>query len=233
MNYPGNIRKSGVVIVLYDVLLWDLDGTLTDNKEGITRSVQYALERLDYPLPDADDLDWIIGPPLKESFKILLQSTDETLLNRAITLYRERYREIGLYENIVYPGIPELLSLLKDKGCSHFLSTSKPQVFAERILQYFSLDQYFNVIMGSDLMGQFVEKDVLIAEVLKNVPLVLRSKTVMIGDRRYDVFGARANQIDVISVGYGYGTVEELCVAAPNYIVPSVEGLKELLSRQN
>lgn len=213
----------------YDVLLWDLDGTLTDNKKGITLSIQYALERLNYPLPEADDLDWIIGPPLIDSFKTLLQTTEETLLNRAIMLYRERYREIGLYENIVYPGIPELLSQLKEKGCTQLLSTSKPQVFAERILQHFSLDHYFNVIMGSDLNGQFVEKDLLIAEALKNVPAVLRSKTVMIGDRKYDVHGARANHIDVISVGYGYGTIEELRVAVPNYIVPSVRGLKELL----
>jgi len=215
--------------VRYDVLLWDLDGTLTDNKEGITLSVRYALKRLDYPLREADDLDWVIGPPLKESFKTLLQTTDEAQLNRAITLYRERYREIGLYENIVYPGIPELLSQLKEKGCTHLLATSKPRVFAERILQHFSLDHYFSVIMGSGLNGQFEEKDVLIAEVLNNVPAVLRSKTAMIGDRRYDVHGARANHIDAISVGYGYGTIEELRIAAPNYIVPSVRALKELL----
>ena len=214
----------------YDVLLWDLDGTLTDPKVGITLSVQYALNQLDYPLCEADDLDWIIGPPLKESFKTLLQTTDETLLNRAITIYRERYQEIGLYENIVYPGIPELLVQLKEKGCMHLLATSKPRVFAERILQHFSMDSYFSVIMGSELNGQFVEKDVLIAEVLKKVPAGSRSKTVMIGDRRYDVQGARANGIDVISVGYGYGTIEELNAASPDFIVPSVSDLEKLLN---
>ena len=213
----------------YDVLLWDLDGTLTDPKEGIALSVQYALSRLDYPLPKIDDLDWIIGPPLKESFKTLFQTTDEGLLNQAITIYRERYREIGLYENIVYPGIPELLSQSKEKGCINLLATSKPRVFAEKILQHFLLDTYFSVIMGSDLNGAFVEKDALIAEVLKKVPASLLQKTVMIGDRRYDVHGARANNIDVISVGYGYGTAEELRVAAPNYIAPSVRDLQEYL----
>jgi len=213
----------------YDVLLWDLDGTLTDSKEGITLSVQYALKKLDYPVPKVDDLDWIIGPPLKESFKILLKTTDEAILNTAIAIYRERYEEVGLYENIVYPGIPELLSQLQEKGCRHLLATSKPRVFAERIMKHFLLESYFSVIMGSELNGTFVEKDALIAEVLKKVPWVLRSKTVMIGDRWYDVHGARANNIDVVSVGYGYGTAEELRVAAPDHLAPSVRELKELL----
>ena len=213
----------------YDVLLWDLDGTLTDPKEGITLSVQYALNRLGYPFQETDDLGWIIGPPLKESFKILLQTMDETLLDRAITIYRERYQEIGLYENILYPGILELIAQLKEKGCLHLLATSKPRVFAKKILQHFSLDSYFSVIMGSELNGQFVEKDVLIAEVLKKAPADSRSRTVMIGDRRYDVEGARANGIDVISVGYGYGTFEELSLAAPDFIVPSVRDLEKLL----
>lgn len=214
----------------YNVLLWDLDGTLTDPKEGITRSVQYALERLDYPFREADDLDWMIGPPLIESFKILFQTTDETILNRAISIYRERYRELGLYENNVYPGIPELLAQLKENGCRHLVATSKPKVFAEKILQHFSLDAYFSVIMGSELNGQFVEKDCLIAEVLKTVPASARSKTVMIGDRSYDVHGARCNQIDIISVGYGYGTGEELRAASPDYIVQSVADLGKLLN---
>ena len=219
----------GGMLLHYNVLLWDLDGTLTDPKEGITRSVQYALKKLDYPLCKADDLEWMIGPPLKESFKTLFQTTDEVILNQAISIYRERYREIGLYENIVYPGIPDLLAQLKDKGCSHLLATSKPRVFAEKILQHFLLDSYFSVIMGSELNGQFVEKDCLIAEVLKTMPAGSRSKTVMIGDRSYDVHGARANHIDVISVGYGYGTGEELRVASPDFIVQSVAGLGKLL----
>lgn len=213
----------------YNVLLWDLDGTLTDPKVGITLSVQYALSQLGYPLPKVDDLDWVIGPPLRESFKILLQTTEDALVERAITLYRERYREVGLYENIVYPGIPELLSLLKDKGCLHMLATSKPRVFAEKILQHFLIDPYFSMIMGSELDGQFVEKEDLIREVLKSVPSELRSKTVMIGDRSFDVHGAKANHIDIISVGYGYGTIEELNKANPNYIVQSVKDLRNLL----
>lgn len=213
----------------YDVLLWDLDGTLTDPKEGITRSVQYALKQLDYSIPEADALDWVIGPPLKESFKTLLQTTDDSLLNQAIVLYRERFQEIGLYENIVYPGIPELLLQLKAKGCKHLLATSKPRVFAEKILQHFLLEQYFDAIMGSELNGQFVEKEDLIREVLKKAPKGSLSKTVMIGDRRYDVQGARANDIEVISVGYGYGTVEELHAADPDFIVSSVQDLGKLL----
>ncbi|HBV89215.1 MAG TPA: HAD family hydrolase [Desulfosporosinus sp.] len=213
----------------YDIILWDLDGTLTDPKEGITRSVQFALKQLNYPIPEADDLDWVIGPPLKESFKLLLQSTDDKLLTQAVLLYRERFQDLGLYENFVYPGISELLFKLKQQGCKNLLATSKPRVFAEKILQHFSLQEYFDVIMGSELSGQFVEKDALIGEVLKKAPTNLRSRTVMVGDRKYDVEGARANHIDVISVGYGYGTIEELQDAKPDFIVSSVQDLEKLL----
>jgi phosphoglycolate phosphatase len=214
--------------MLFDTLLWDLDGTLTDPKKGITRSVQFSLQKLGAAYPDEDALEWVIGPPLKESFKILLQTSDDVLLNQAVTYYRERYREIGMYENIVYPGIPELLAQLKDKGCQHFLATSKPTIFAEKILQHFSLDKYFSVMMGSELDGQFVEKEDLIREVLKRVPN--RSLPVMIGDRRYDVQGARSNGIAIISVGYGYGTIEELEAASPDYFVSNVQELGNLLS---
>ena len=217
----------------YEVLLWDLDGTLTDPKEGITRSVQYALNQLNYPSPEADNLVWVIGPPLKESFKTLLQTTDEALLNQAVGFYRERFQEKGLYENIVYPGISELLLQLKEEGCKHLLATSKPRVFAKKILQHFSLDTYFDVIMGSELNGRFVEKEALIEEVLKKAPISSRSRTVMIGDRKYDVHGARANHIDVISVGYGYGTIEELQAVHPDFIVPSVQELGRLLFQQD
>lgn len=216
----------------YNVLLWDLDGTLTDPKVGITLSVQYALSQLNYPLPNVDDLDWIIGPPLRASFRTLLQTTEEALVEKAIALYRERYQDIGLFENVVYPGIPDLLFDLKEKGCKHMLATSKPRVFAEKILQHFLLDSYFSVIMGSELNGRLVEKEVLISEVLKNVPSDRRSKTVMIGDRKYDVDGARANNIEVISVGYGYGTEEELHNAKPNFWVQSVEDLGNLLMKK-
>lgn len=213
----------------YDVLLWDLDGTLTDPKVGITLSVQQALKRLKYPFPEADRLEWVIGPPLKDSFRILLQTTEIDLVDQAIALYRERYQTIGLYENVVYPGIPELLGRLKEQGCKHLLATSKPRIFAEKILQHFALESYFSVIMGSELNGQFAEKEALIAEVLKKVPAGSRSKTVMIGDRSYDVRGARANQIDVISVGYGYGSIEELQEASPNFIAPSVKDIEKIL----
>ncbi|WP_088226598.1 HAD hydrolase-like protein [Desulfosporosinus sp. FKB] len=213
----------------FDNLLWDLDGTLTDPKPGITRSVQYALQKLGFAYPHEDELEWVIGPPLKASFKVLLQSDNEDLITKAVTFYRERFQEIGMYENMVYPGIPELLDLLKEKGCQHFLATSKPKVFAEKILQHFSLNDSFSEIMGSELSGRFVEKDDLIREVLKSVSPQSRSKTVMIGDRLYDVQGARANNIKVISVGYGYGTFEELETAAPDYFVSSVQDLKQLL----
>ncbi|AFM40800.1 putative phosphatase [Desulfosporosinus acidiphilus SJ4] len=213
----------------YQILLWDLDGTLTDPKQGITRSVQYALQKLGFPYPHEDELEWVIGPPLMDSFRVLLETEDNDLLTTALDFYRERFREIGMFENKVYPGIPELLASLKGKGCQHFLATSKPKIFAAEILKHFSLKDYFSKIMGSELNGKFVEKEDLIREVLQGVPQELRSKTVMIGDRRYDVQGARSNHIEVISVGYGYGTNEELELAAPDYLVSSVRELERLL----
>lgn len=213
----------------YNILLWDLDGTLTDSKEGITRSVQYSMQKLGYPIPAADDLHWVIGPPLKESFKVLLNTADEALLSRAVGLYRERFQDLGLYENIVYPGIPDLLLGLKEQGCRHFLATSKPRVFAEKILRHFGLKEHFEHIMGSELDGRLVDKESVIAEVLKIFPQEARIKAVMIGDRKYDVQGARANGIEVIAVGYGYGTGEELRQAGADWLAPSVRALGELL----
>lgn len=219
----------GVITLRYGVFLWDLDGTLTDPKVGITLSVQYALKSLGFSSPEADCLEWVIGPPLKDSFRILLKSTDVDLLDQAVMLYRERYQEVGLYENVVYPGISDLLAKLKEQGGCHLLATAKPKVFAEKILQHFNLAAYFKVIMGSELDGRFVEKDALIAEVLKKAPAGSKTRVVMIGDRCYDVWGARTNQIQVISVGYGYGTMDELQKAGPDFIAPEVEDLARIL----
>lgn len=215
--------------MLYDILLWDLDGTLTDPKEGITRCVQYALEKMGHPYPSTDELEFVIGPPLSHSFEILLNTKDKDVIEQALALYRERYGAKGMFENTLYPGIPDLLAALQADGCMNVLATSKPLVFADQILKHFNLDSYFKLIMGSRLNGELVDKGDLIREILRQLNISDRKRIVMIGDRRYDVKGARKNGIDVISVAYGYGSMSELQEAGPDYLVPGIDALKEFL----
>lgn len=213
----------------FNYILWDLDGTLTDPKTGITSSVQYAMRKMGYPVPESDQLEWVIGPPLKESFIHLLETQNEALLQEAVKHYRERFRELGMYENEVYPEIPELLADLIGKGKTLLIATSKPRVFAELILEHFHLNRFFSKVIGSELDGRLSDKSELIFEALKSVPDSEYANTVMIGDRSFDIEGARKNRIAVISVAYGYGSKEELEQAEPDYIVESVEELRGFL----
>lgn len=199
-------------------VFFDLDGTLTDPRIGITKSLQYALEKLGEPVPDTDALLWCIGPPLKESFARLLNTEDESLAEKAISYYRERYGEIGKYENEVYESIPETLSKLKETECRLYVVTSKPLVYAKDILHHFRLSEYFDDIYGSELGGRFNDKGDLITHILACEP-VESAHCLMVGDRRHDIIGAKKNGIKSIGVTYGYGTREELAEAGADYIV--------------
>ncbi len=212
--------------MIYKYLLWDLDGTIMNSKKGIVRCIQYALESLNHPCPPEQELDWVIGPPLFDSFYKLLDTEDENLVNEAIRLYRERYRTKGMYEHEVFLGVRELLSDLHGQGFINLLATSKAQVFADQILNHFNLKSYFSGGHGSELNGHLGEKKALINAVLKQVPEGDRGQCLMIGDRFYDVCGAKENQIDVMAVGYGYGSREELTEAGATYYCTSVEELR-------
>ncbi|MEP0872566.1 HAD family hydrolase [Trichocoleus desertorum AS-A10] len=190
-------------------ILFDLDGTLTDPKLGITCSIQYALSELGYPSPAVDDLLWCIGPPLQQSFATLLDTSDKVLINRAITLYRDRYATIGLFENSLYPQIVETLETLRAAGYQTLVATSKPQVYAIRIVEHFKLSTLFDGVYGSGLDGTRSEKDALIAHILKTEQLA-SGNAVMVGDRQHDMIGAKRNRMSAIGITYGYGTVEEL-----------------------
>jgi phosphoglycolate phosphatase len=190
-------------------ILFDLDGTLTDPKPGITRSIQYALSELGYPSPTADDLLWCIGPPLQQSFATLLQTSDKVLIDRAVKLYRDRYATIGLFENSLYPQILETLETIRAAGYQTLIATSKPHVYAIRIVEHFKLATLFDGVYGSELDGTRSEKDALIAYILKTEQLA-PDHTVMVGDRKHDMIGAKRNRIGAIGITYGYGTVEEL-----------------------
>lgn len=215
---------------MYEIILFDLDGTLTDPKVGITLSIQYALEKMGIKEEDPDVLTPFIGPPLLESFKEIYHMSDQEAA-QAIAYYRERFSVTGLYENKVYGGMEELLDSLKKQGRKLIVATSKPTEFSVKILEHFGLKQYFAVIVGSNFDGTRTEKSDVIQFALAGENITDLSKVVMIGDRKYDVDGAKKNHIDVIAVSYGYGSQEELAAADPNYIVSSVAELTSLLGK--
>jgi len=208
------------------IALFDLDGTLTDPKAGITRSTQYALERLGRPVPEADALTWMIGPPLIASFTRLLSEPAEAA--EAVRLYRERYSDVGMFENEVYPGIPALLQNLQEKGIRLYVATSKLQVFARRILDHFELSRFFIEIYGSELDNRNADKRDLIRHVLAQERFD-PAHAVMIGDREHDAIGAKANGIASIGVTWGYGSRQELLDAGAACLVDDPHGLEEAI----
>ncbi len=195
-------------------ILLDLDGTLTDPKIGIHSCIRYAMEKMGQPLADDTDLDWTIGPPLKASFIQLLNSADDALAEQALAFYRERFSTIGLYENELYPHVIETLKALVERGYNLYLATAKPQVFAIRILEHFELLDYFTKPYGSELTGERTNKGDLIHYILQQEQLV-PEHCMMVGDREYDILGARRNGIETIAVTYGYGTDAEIAQATP------------------
>lgn len=198
-------------------ILFDLDGTLTDPKEGITRSIQHALKKLDQPVPDADNLLWCIGPPLLQSFESLIDPNEPHLAHKALILYRERFNRVGKFENNVYPDIIELLEQLKLEGYTLFVATSKPAVFARQIVAHFNLSPFFDKVFGSRLSGELGEKNELIQHILDQKQL-RTDQTVMVGDRKYDIIGAKACQVATIGVTYGYGSVDEIHTAGADTV---------------
>ena len=199
-----------------DAIFFDLDGTLTNPKPGITRSIQYALQKLDHPtMPTEDELTWCIGPPLRASFVRLLGA--ETSADLAVTYYRERFSDVGLYENGVYDGIADVLTSLCASGHKLFVATSKPHVFAERIIDHFGLRNHFERVFGSELDGTRVDKSHLLEYALKQAA-VDPAKTLMIGDRSHDMIGAKNNGMKGIGVLYGYGSRDELLQAGAHQV---------------
>jgi phosphoglycolate phosphatase len=190
-------------------LLFDLDGTLTDPFTGITKCISYALDMLDIKLPPRQSLRWCIGPPLKDSFAKLLASDDDALTDKAVAFYRERFGTVGLFENEVYDGIPEVLEDLQKNGHTLYVATSKPAVYAERIIDHFGLQRYFKRVFGSELDGTRSDKTSLISHILQR-ELIEPSETSMIGDREHDIIGAIENGICGFGVLWGYGTKDEL-----------------------
>ncbi len=214
-----------------EYLIFDLDGTLTDPKIGITTCVQYALKEFGIEETDPDKLTPFIGPPLKESFMEFYDMSEEQA-KKAVEKYRERFAEVGLFENKVYAGIPDMLRLLKNRGAHLAIASSKPTVYVERILEHFHIKQYFEVIVGSELDGRRVNKDEVLREALRRLfghQRIEYEKVLMIGDRKFDIEGAKSMNVESVGVAYGYGSVEELKDARADYIVLDVKELQKLL----
>ena len=199
-------------------LLLDLDGTLTDSRPGITRSIDHALTRLGLPVPSEAELVQLIGPPLKQTFARLLPDPTEVNVDEAVTLFRERFADIGIFENSVYSGIPESLEKLLSDGYHLFLATSKPQIFARRILKHFNLDHLFQGVYGSEMDGTRQDKANLIEHLLETEKINCK-EAVMIGDRSHDIIGGIANNLHTIGVLWGYGSKLELESAGVHHLV--------------
>ena len=208
-------------------ILFDLDGTLTDPFEGITKSLQFALSHFGIE-ENQENLKKFIGPPLKDAFIEFYNFSDKQT-EKAIEKYRERFSVKGLYENKVYDGIPELLKALKDAGKVIILATSKPIEMAEIIMHYFGLSEYFDFLAGSTLNGDRHTKSAVIGYALEQMKITDTSQAVMVGDRKFDIFGAKDFDITTIGVLYGYGNKAEFEVAKADYICESIKNVKELL----
>lgn len=209
-------------------LLFDLDGTLSDPREGIVNSILHALAGLQRAAPPADALTRYIGPPLREGFAELLASDDTALIERAIALYRERFAVLGLYENVVYPGVAPLLEALHRQGRALYVVTSKPTVYAERIVAHFGLDGYFRHVYGSGLDGTRGDKAELIGYVLERESLAPEA-ALMIGDREHDALGAARNRVASVGVLWGYGSAGELRRAGAGRLCATPAELAALL----
>jgi phosphoglycolate phosphatase len=201
-------------------ILFDLDGTLSDPVEGITRSIRYSLEQLKLPCPTTVELAAYIGPPLRQTFAALCMSEESALVEQAVALFRERFSTVGLYENRVYDGVPEMLAGLRSLSLNLFVATSKPEVYARKILEHFSLDSYFVEVHGNELSGRLDDKADLLTE-LMGIHKLAPDETMMVGDRRHDVLAAKACGLSSLAVRYGYGSLEELEEAGADYICGS------------
>lgn len=208
-------------------ILFDLDGTLTNPKEGITKCVQYALKHFGIER-ECDELISFIGPPLKEKF-IEYASLSEVEGVKAVEIYRERFAPIGIFENEIYDGIIYLLEELKKQGKTLAIATSKPTVYAEKIAEKYGIMPYLSCLVGSELDGRHTDKAEVVEIAMRKLGASSKS-TIMVGDREHDVIGARKNGVECIGVGYGYGGEDELLKSGALKIADTPYELLKILS---
>ncbi|HEM2541832.1 TPA: HAD family hydrolase [Streptococcus suis] len=212
---------------MYQTILFDLDGTLTDSGQGILNSVAYALEKMGIEEPDTANLNRFIGPPLYESFSRFYQLSPEDTQS-AVDAFRVYFKEKGMFENQLYPGIIPLLEELRTAGKTLVIATSKPEIFAKQILEHFGIAHYFDVIAGASLDSSRISKANVIGYAINQLE-TFPKQAVMIGDREHDIEGARMHQLPAIGVLYGYGNKQEFEKAGATMIVETVQDLKRVL----
>lgn len=215
---------------MYRYCLFDLDGTLTDSSEGICKSIQYSLGKIGIQEDDLQKLEVFIGPPLRYSFKEYYGLEGE-LAEQAIAFYRERYTEVGKYENRPYPGIREMLIHLKAAGAVLAVASSKPELYVEDILRHFDLYELFDYVVGSDLEGKRETKTAVIREAMERMQVTREEQkgVLMVGDRHFDIDGAKELSLDSLGVYYGFAKSGELEAAGADYVVHTVDELEKLL----
>jgi phosphoglycolate phosphatase len=205
-------------------LLFDLDGTLTNPAPGITRSIAYALEKLGHPIPDQATLESFIGPPLRATFGALLATNAAEPIEVAIRLYRERFADVGLFENSPYPGIGDLLRALMEGGKKAVVATSKPHVYAKRIVEHFGFTPFIAGVYGPELDGTNDSKAMIVRLACQD----FGDATTMVGDRAVDIAAGQAMGLRTVAVTYGFGSVAELTAAQPSHVVENVVALRRL-----
>jgi len=213
---------------MFDYYLFDLDGTLTDPKVGIVKSVIYSLESFGISVDDPESLTAFIGPPIRQSFRSFCNFDDENV-EKAVKKFRERYLDVGIYENVMYDGVDRMLQALTEIGKTLIIATSKPIHQAKTVLEYFNLFDYFTFISGSEVTGERSDKSEVILYALEQNNIDDLSRCVMIGDRKYDIIGAKTVGLKSIGVLYGHGDYAELSDACADYIVKNVDELSSLL----
>lgn len=212
----------------YTNILFDLDGTITDSEEGILNSIIFSLSKLKIPIPNRENLRVFIGPPLKESFQKMFDLS-ELEAQQAVNYYREYYETTGMFENEIYQGIVEVLRTLQKSDCQLYIATSKPEIYAEKILTHFQLASFFQGIYGASLDGTRSQKAAVICYGLDKAKITTNDKTIMIGDRSHDINGAKENGLESIGVLYGFGNYEELKTAGATYIIEKPQDITKCL----
>ena len=206
-------------------IYFDLDGTLTDPYEGITKCILYALDKLGFPHPDDDYLYSCIGPPLWDTFP---EMVGQELTRKAVELYRERFIDVGWRENKPYDGVVDMLDTVASAGHTLFVATAKPHMHAARIIEHFGMGDFIHNVYGSELDGTRATKTELLKFAIEKNPGAARH--IMIGDRKHDLIGAVANNMTPVGVAYGYGSIEELMAAGATSIANSPADLPDILS---
>jgi len=212
----------------YDLVLFDLDGTLTDSQEGIINSIQFALRHFGIKVSSPEELNRFLGPPLWNSFREFC-GFDDSQVDEAVRVYREYYNEKGIFENKLYDGIAEVLKQLTTSGVKVAVATSKPAKYAKIILDHFGVSHYFSMIAGSEMDGTRSDKAEVIAYALNNLDAGRKMKTIMIGDRKHDVIGARKHNLDCIGVLWGYGGRAELEATGTAHIIESTNEILNII----